>query len=890
MCGLLSTSALEGKSGYQTNHPPSFLCVFLCVFCGCQMLYHTFFRCAGLKTTKQYDILFLIMKKNTVVLKFGGTSIGTSKAIVQLIAVVKKVKNRDDRVPVIVVSALSGVTDALIAAAQKAMSGDAYTDVVESLRQKHQGIITTFLAGPDSQEAIAGIDTVLAELNRILDGIAVIGELTPRVLDTVMSFGEQLSARLLALILDTQSIPAAYLDARDIIVTNTAYGNAQFMPEPTYANIKTFFDQLPSGAPIQVVTGFIARAHNGTTTTLGRGGSDLTAAIIGAALDVDEVEIWTDVDGILTADPKQVKTAFKIDAISYIEAMELSHFGAKVIYPPTIKPALKKDIPIRILNTFNPSGTGTVIARNVPESTYPIRGISSRTGIVLVRVQGSGMVGVAGFSSRLFNALARQKINIILISQSSSEYSICFAILPADLPSAESVLKEEFAYEIVSGVIDEPVHEHDCTIIAVVGARMKHSAGVSGKVFHALGRNGVSVIAIAQGSSELNISAVIATRDEAKALNALHEAFFLSTVRSVNLFLIGAGLIGGTLLKQIASQQETLAANHHIRINLIGAGDYKGMVFNTEGLDPEEAWRIVRGEVETTPVEPFDLAGFIHRMQSLNLPNTAFCDCTASAEVAEQYAAILKSAIAVVTPNKKANSGTLEYYRLLTGYAQDRGIPYLYETTVCAGLPVISTLRDLFLSGDTVRRIEAVVSGTLSFIFNNFDGSVPFSMLVREAKAKGYTEPDPRDDLNAMDAARKALILARECGMPLEFSAVSIEALLPPACFEAATVEEFFVELEKVDAYFEDRRIKAAESGAALRYVAIVEEGRARISLREEEAGSPFRTLVDADNMVVITTDRYSELPLVIKGPGAGAQVTAGGVFADILRVARTLV
>jgi aspartokinase/homoserine dehydrogenase 1 len=425
-------------------------------------------------------------------------------------------------------------------------------------------------------------------------------------------------------------------------------------------------------------------------------------------------------------------------------------------------------------------------------------------------------------------------------------------------------------------------------IIAVVGAGMKRSSGVAGKVFHALGRNGINVVAIAQGSSELNISALIRRDDTAKALNAVHEAFFLSGTRSVNLFLVGTGLIGGTLLKQLERHRVILADTHKIRINLAGLANSRRMLFDREGLSPGDAKALLMDK--TREAEPCELEEFLKRMKSYNLPNTAFCDCTASDMVARAYEDLLSSSIPVVTPNKRANSGPYGFYRRLTDISKDRGIPYLYETTVCAGLPVISTLRDLHLSGDTVRRIEAVLSGTLSYIFNNFDGSKSFSALVREARAKGYTEPDPRDDLNAMDAARKALVLARECGMPLEFEDVTIETILPGSCFQAAGVEDFFRELEKFDADFEKRRGEAAVQGRALRYVAIIEAGAARLSLRAEEPGSPFRTLVDADNMVVITTDRYSTLPLVVKGPGAGAEVTAGGVFADIVRIARTLV
>jgi aspartokinase/homoserine dehydrogenase 1 len=524
------------------------------------------------------------------------------------------------------------------------------------------------------------------------------------------------------------------------------------------------------------------------------------------------------------------------------------------------------------------------------------------SGIALVRVQGPGMVGVTGFSSRLFGALARREVNIILITQNSSEYSICFAILPSDTAAAEAAVKEEFGREIAAALIDPPVIETGLSIIAVVGARMKKTFGISGKVFHALGRNGINVVAIAQGSSEINISAIVASQDEAKALNAIHEAFFLSGVRSVNLFLMGIGLIGGTLVEQFAGHREILADRHQIRVNLAAAADSKKMIFRAEGLDPKTVKNRLKdpgsgtsgadnaGGADGAVIEDFNLEGFIKKMKSFNLPNTCFCDCTSGDDVAGHYADILKSSIPIVTPNKRANAGSLEYYKTITGFSRDRGIPYLYETTVCAGLPVISTLRDLFLSGDRVRRIEAVLSGTLSYIFNNFDGTKVFSALVREARVKGYTEPDPRDDLNAMDAARKALILARECGIPLEFSSVVVEPLMPPACFEASGVEAFFAELEKSDDDFEKRRAKAASEGRVLRYVAVIEEGSARLSLRAEDPGSPFLSLVDSDNIVVITSDRYSKLPMVIKGPGAGAQVTAGGVFADIVRIARTLV
>jgi aspartokinase/homoserine dehydrogenase 1 len=841
-----------------------------------------------------------------LVLKFGGTSVGSPEALERLVAIVQD-REHAGKVRVVVVSALNGVTDSLIDCARRAVGRDTghdgdYTGILRQLEGRHLALSASLLEGEERKAADGYISSLFAELKRTLDGVNILKELSGRILDHVMSFGEQLSAFLAARIVSARGVTAEYLDSRLLIKTDAAYGSARFLPEESYRNIRSYFEKRPF---LQIATGFTGSTMEGLTSTLGRGGSDLSAAIYGAALNAETVEIWTDVDGILTADPKLVKNAFRIEAISYEEAMELSHFGAKVLHPPTIKPALEKGIPIRIRNTFNPGGGGTRISNDAEESPYPIRGISSLGNVTLVCLQGSGMVGVAGFSSRLFGALARKGISVILISQSSSEYSICFAVDPRDGPPARQAIMEEFDREIGSGSIEMPIVEPELSIIAVVGSRMKHISGISGKVFHALGRNGVSVVAIAQGSSELNISAVVARQDEAKALNAIHEAFFLSGIRSVNLFLVGIGLIGGTLLDQIAGHREVLADEHKIRINLAGVANSRYMIFDPNGLDPQQVRARLRnagsgsadaGEYPASSGDsgaemlPFNLSAFLSRMRAYNLPNTAFCDCTPGNDVASCYADILRSSIPIITPNKKANSGSLEYYHTLTSYAKDWGIPYLYETTVGAGLPVISTLRDLFLSGDKVRRIEAVLSGTLSFIFNTFDGSKPFSDLVREAKAKGYTEPDPRDDLNAMDAARKALILARECGMSLEFEAVTVEPILPPACFEASGVESFFEELKKADEAFEKRRIAAAAKGKALRYVAIIEEGSARLALREEGPDSPFRSLVDSDNIVVITSDRYSRLPMVIKGPGAGAQVTAGGVFADIVRIARTLV
>ncbi|GHV19748.1 bifunctional aspartate kinase/homoserine dehydrogenase I [Spirochaetia bacterium] len=806
---------------------------------------------------------------------------GTPDAIEKLIGIVQG--KTDSHCAVVVVSAFAGVTDDLIKLASTASSGNGeYEKPLADLHNRHKECAAAFLKNGALQGALADVKKLFDKLERILGGITILKELSTQSLDRIMSFGEQLSATLIAYFFRARgSSNAEYLDSRLLIKTTSDFGNAKVLHGITYPNIKNYFKTHKN---LQIAAGFIASTTDGATTTLGRGGSDFSAAVYGAALEAEMVEIWTDVDGILTTDPKMVKTAFNLEAISYSEAVELSHFGAKVLYPPTVQPLLEKNIPIWIRNTFNPGSKGTMITAEGGRSEWPIRGISSLSDIVLVRVQGTGMMGVAGFSSRLFSAIALRRVSVILITQASSEYSICFAVMPHDAKEAEAAINEEFKYEIENNLLDKPMVEKDLAIIAVVGLGMKKYAGISGKVFYALGRNGVNVVAIAQGSSEINISTVVAKSDVAKALNSIHEAFFLSGERSVNLFLVGCGLIGGTLVEQIAGQKETLEDRYKIRINLCAIANSRTMLFNSDGIDSANVKELLKSG------EPFVLDDFITRMKASNLPNSCFCDCTASENVALAYETILHAAIPIVTPNKKANSASFDYYKRLTSYSRDRGIPYLYEVTVCAGLPVISTLRDLHLSGDKVLRIEAVLSGTLSFIFNNFDGALPFSALVREAKAKGYTEPDPRDDLNAMDAARKALILARECGMPLEFSQVNIDPILPASCFNAKTVDDFFNELTKSDAGFETRRAQAAKEGKALRYVAVIEAGAAMLSIRAEDAKSPFLSLVDSDNIVVITTERYSKLPMVIKGPGAGAAVTAGGVFADIVRIARTMV
>ena len=819
------------------------------------------------------------------VLKFGGSSVGKPEGIERIIEILKD-KEHKENVPVIVVSAFDGVTDTLMELANSAVKNESFAQKTKALLDRHTSCAEKFLTVTEKKNAAANTEKLFSELSQILDGISLLGELSLRSLDLIMSFGERIAASLIASILSANGLKADFLDTRSIIKTDSCFGKAEILRKETDENIRKFFNS--NKKTIQAAAGFIGSTLDGHTTTLGREGSDLTAAIFASALGAKKIEIWTDIDGVYTANPEYVKKAFRIDEISYTEAMEISHFGARILFPSAIKPALEKKIPIVIRNTFNPSCAGTKISVNAASGKFPIRGISSVSSAALVRIQGSGMVGVSGFSARVFGSLARKGISVMLISQSSSEYSICFAVLPQEANGAQDALADEFSYEIKAGSIDKPLIENDLSIIAVVGSAMKSTTGISGKFFHALGRNGINIVAIAQGSSETNISAVISKNDERKALNAIHEAFFFANQRSVNLFLVGTGQIGGTLLDQIDDHHDKLADKDLINVKLIGAANWDRMIFSLDGLEPKKTKDMINASDKKT--DPFDLKKFIDKMISLNLPNSCFCDCTASDEIAASYEKVLQHSIPVVTPNKKANSGAMDYYRKLMSYSRERGIPYLYETTAGAGLPVISSLRDLFLSGDKVIKIEAILSGTLSFIFNNFDGSKPFSALVKEAKTKGYTEPDPRDDLNAMDAARKALILARETGMALEFSNVKIEPILPAACLKAKDVDGFFKELEKSDGDFEKRRAAAAKEGKRLRYIALVEGGKASLSLRAEGDDSPFCTLVDSDNMVVITTERYSKMPMVIKGPGAGAQVTAGGIFADIVRTARTLV
>ncbi len=812
------------------------------------------------------------------VLKFGGSSIATPERIKSVIAIVKTY------LPVeitVVFSAFGGVTDQLIQVSQLALSGNAdYKNVLQKLEERHLDAVRSLIRIEKQSGILAQVKIQFNELAEMLHGVFLVKERTLRTLDYVMSFGERVSAYTISEAFIDQGIAAEYLDARNVIRTNNQFGNALVDFSTTDLLIRDYFQQHSS---LQIITGFIATSETGETTTLGRSGSDYTAAIFAGALHASDLEIWTDVDGMMTADPRVVKEAFTVPEMSYEEAMELSHFGAKVIFPSTMRPAMAHDIPIWIKNTFHPEVRGTRISSSSTNGKL-IKGISSIGNISLLNIQGGGMVGVVGVSMRLFSTLAHEKINVILISQASSEHSICIAIESNHVAHAKRALEKEFQHEIHSKLIDGVLVTEKLSIVAVVGDGMKHHSGSSGRMFSALGKNGINVVAIAQGSSERNISAVIEQVDAAKALNALHESFFLSNRKTTHLFLVGTGLIGSTLIKQIQEQYQKLSRENHLAINVVGVANSRKMLFNSEGLVLDTVLNQLQefGDVMNLPV-------FLEKMLQLNLPNSIFIDCTSSEVIAQHYSTVLSSNISIVTPNKKANSGTHKEYLHLRETAFKKGVRFLYETNVGAGLPVISTLNDLVLSGDTILKIEAVLSGTLNFIFSSFNGIQSFSDIVNDAKAKGYTEPDPRDDLSGMDVARKILILAREAGLALELSDISVQNLVPEDCRELKNIDDFLSKLKNHDAYWEGLRKSAADRKQKLRYRAVLEKGKASVELSAVDVDHPFYQLAGSDNILLLTTERYHDRPMVIRGPGAGAEVTAAGVFADVIRIANAV-
>jgi bifunctional aspartokinase / homoserine dehydrogenase 1 len=808
------------------------------------------------------------------ILKFGGSSVGTPARIQSVIEIVKLYLSGE---VAIVFSAFGGVTDALIQVSKLALEGNIeYKHQLEALEKRHLSAVRDLVGIQKQSGILAQVKMKINELEDVLHGVYLVKERTPRTLDYIMSFGERLSAYIITEVMKDQGIDAAYLDAREVVRTDNQYGHARVDFQTTN---KLIVDYFKHHADTHIITGFIATSDTGETTTLGRSGSDYTAAIFAGALHASDLEIWTDVDGMMTADPRLVKKAFTVPQMSYEEAMELSHFGAKVIFPATMQPAMINHIPIWIKNTFNPGFEGTVIHAESTNGKL-IKGISSMNGITLLNIQGSGLLGVVGVSMRLFATLAREQINVILISQASSEHSICFAIDSPHAARAKHAIEKEFQNEIRNEEIDEVNVEQDLSIVAVVGDGMKHSPGTSGRMFAALGNNGVNVVAIAQGSSERNISAVIRQSDVAKALNALHEAFFLSDRKVLNIFLVGTGLIGKALVDMIKDQFGKLAKENLLEVNVVAVANSKKMLFNENGLSLDTCIEEMK-----TSGDVMSMYSFTARMFSSNLPNSIFVDCTSSAEVTEFYEAILTANISIVTPNKKANSGPLDKYQSLKTTAFRRGAKFLYETNVGAGLPVINTMNDLLLSGDKVISIQGVLSGTLNYIFTAFGKGRKFSEVVKEAKAKGYTEPDPRDDLSGMDVARKILILSREAGHAMELADISVQNLVPQDCQGDISVETFFERLQKHDEHFEQLLVQAESKKEKLRYKAVLEEGKVRVELGSVQDQHPFYSLSGSDNIILLTTERYHERPMVIRGPGAGAAVTAAGVFADVIRI-----
>ncbi|NRB51187.1 MAG: bifunctional aspartate kinase/homoserine dehydrogenase I [Saprospiraceae bacterium] len=815
------------------------------------------------------------------VLKFGGSSVAKPDRIKGVVNILKSYYLRGDQFTV-VFSAFGGVTDMLIQMSEKAAEGDdGYLEMFEEFSQRHLEAARTLLGQEHLQQVIPHLDNNHEVLRNLLYGIFLVREASRRTMDYVLSFGERNSAYIISFALKEQGINANYLDARKVVKTDKSFGSAKVDFNRTYQNIRDHYKEHPE---IQVVTGFIASAKGGLTTTLGRGGSDYTASLIAAGLNAKVIEIWTDVDGVLTADPRKVKKAFTIPTMTYAEAMEMSHFGAKVIYPPTLQPALQKGIPLYIKNTFNPDFSGTLISEKPDLQGAAVKGISSIGDVALLTLSGSGLFGVPGIAARLFNSLAQAEINVILITQGSSEHAISFAIQPRWANKARQIVSKAFEYEMQMGIVNPIKVEEDLSVVAIIGENMRYQPGIAGRLFQALGKNGINTTAIAQGSSELNISVVINKNNETKALNALHESFFLSDTKELHLFMVGVGLIGGTLLNQIKQQAEYLKSSRSLEIKVVGLSNTKTMLFHEGGIDLA-TWR---EDLQASPMSA-DLSTFVEKMKNFNLTNTIFVDNTADDKIADFYEGILDSSISISTPNKVATSSSYLQYQRLKRIAHKRDVQFMYETNVGAGLPVISTLRDLIISGDRIIKIEGVLSGSLSFIFNTFKQGVSFSGIVKEAGEKGYTEPDPRIDLNGVDVRRKLLILARESGMSLESEEIEIENILPEACRVAPTVEAFFTELEKADPYFEEMIKTATESHNRLRMIAKLEDGKAKIGLQEVDQDHPFYSLSGSDNMIVFTTERYKERPLVVRGPGAGAEVTAAGVFAEIVTIGNYL-
>ncbi len=812
------------------------------------------------------------------ILKFGGSSVGTPERIRGVANIVLQESKKEKLI--VVVSAFQGITDKLLECARTAERGDVIFETQfnliadrhwETAKQLHRGKIPKTLA--------LHIQQMLNELHDVLHGVHLLSHCPPRGFDLTASFGERLSALIISSFIN-KTHPSCFADARNFVVTDDQFMHAEVLFKQTNVATQKYFKQLwkeNSAKTIPIVTGFVGSTEDGRTTTIGRNGSDYTAAIIGAALDVSVIEIWTDVDGVLSADPREVSDAFVLPTISFEEALELSYFGAKVLHPATIAPAIERSIPIHIKNTLNPSAPGTIIGKTLGAKENVAKGISSVDNITLLNLRGIAMVGVPGTAERLFRSLASHKVNVVMISQASSEHTICFAVKSNDVSRARKAIQQEFAYELSTNItaLDEKPAQ---TIIAVVGEGMKGIPGVSGKVFQSLGLNNINISAIAQGSSERNISFVTDSPNKIRAVNVLHQAFFEERKR-LYLAIVGVGNIGATLLKQL-QQQHTALLKQGFDVRVCAISDSKHFVVNHNGLDLTR-WH----EELQRSSHRLDLNTLAHRIAELKLTNVGLVDCTASSDVVNSYQAFVESNMHIITPNKKANVLPWKQYNELVELLNKRKKYFLYEANVGAGLPIISTLHDLIASGDTIMKIEGILSGTLSFLFNSFDGSTPFSKLVEEAQAAGYTEPDPREDLSGQDVARKLLILARQLGWKMDLNQIPHENLVPTSLQKGIFAKSFFESFAKYDIQMKKRLTTATNRNAVLRYVGVLHNNKAKTALLEYPTSHPFAGTKGSDNIIAFTTKRYSKTPLVVQGPGAGADVTAMGVFSDILKL-----
>jgi len=809
-------------------------------------------------------------------LKFGGTSVANAESI-QLVLDIIKSKAQDSKLTV-VVSAFSGVTDLLQEASARAAAKDNdYKIVVGEIEKKHFQAIKELIPVSGQSALLSHIKRIINHLETLLDGCFLLGELSSRTLDTILSFGELCSSYIIAEALKQQLTNSIYKDSRELIRTNNLFGKATVNFETTNQLIADYFHS--NTAQVTILPGFIASSTDGNNTTLGRGGSDYTAAIIAAALNTSHLEIWTDVNGMFTANPKIVKQAQPIEKISYQEAMELSHFGAKVLYPPTIQPVLNRNIPILIKNTFEPDEAGTCISNEINYQVNPVKGISHIDKIALLTIEGSGIIGVAGFSKRLFEALSNEGINVVFITQASSEHSICIGIQNNDAENAQLAIDKAFELEIGQHKIDACTAEKNLCIVALVGENMKNHQGLSGKMFSTLGKNNVNIRAIAQGASERNISVVVNERDVKKALNTLHERFFEDNTKQLNLFVMGVGNVGERFIDQIHQQKKYLKDNLKINVRVIAVSNSRKMHFDEDGIALKE-WQsaLDGGEVANKDA-------FISKVKELNYRNSIFVDITANEIVAHTYDQYLEQNIAVVTCNKIACSSAYSNYQHLKQLSRKYNAPFLFETNVGAGLPIIDTLKHLIASGDKINKINAVLSGSLNFIFNNFNENSSFEEVVKEAGVQGFTEPDPKIDLSGVDVARKILILIRESGYEMDIDEIENNCFLPKECMDTTNNEDFFRSLKRHSAHFESILAEARSKDSRIKFVASFDNGKASVGLQFIPKESPFYNLEGKDNIVEFYTDRYVDQPLIIKGAGAGAAVTASGIFADVIRI-----